>query len=123
MSGKSKHKNEDFSIEIKVQGQRSNWVSDEKRKSPKIISELGSASDLMVKNTLIEDRLSPNSKNRRIPAIPEFEEIPLKFKGESKKAQYRRDRMKEYGQKLKTLGSHERKKRTKVDAQEFLNNL
>ena len=73
----------------------------------KIISELGSGNDLMVKNRLIQG----DGDGARTPRNP-------------KKEQYRRDRIKEYGQKLKSLGSKDRlTKKRRVDPKEFLENL
>jgi hypothetical protein len=107
-SKKIKSREKDFSIEIKVQGGKSSWNM-ESTSPPKIISELGSGNDLMVKNQLIQidDDLEEESKGRNL-----------------KLDQYRRDRIKEYGQKLKHLGSKDRKaKKTNVNPKEFLENL
>jgi hypothetical protein len=110
-SKKSNYGDQDLSIEIKVEGHREYSRTN---RSPKIISELGSGNDLMVRNTLI--------KEDEIREIPEYDVLE-KGNGKEKKEQYRRDRIKEYGMKLKTIKSFERNKRKKVNAKEFLENI
>lgn len=122
-SKKSQMGTRDFSIEIKMPEGKSSWNLDP---NTPIISELGSGNDLMVKNRLLDLKNSSEkarAEKREINTIPEFEELGERFSGERKKEQYRRDRIKEYGQRLKTLTSHDKVKRRKVNAKEFLENL
>ena len=122
---KSKKKFRDISIEI-IESQRKQIYKDSSNspfnRNSKGLSDFERSSDLVVKNKLI----SRNLDEHRIGTIPEFNDNFGKDdnqKNQEAKRRLRKDRVKEYGQKLKTKIVRHRKRSKKREVKELFDNL